>query len=71
MVYGYVKNIYIKEGQAVKKGQLILKLDDQVLKQSIEAIKNTACIRKMYTIEPRYCGTKNWNRSTIVSAKTM
>ncbi len=36
---GYVKSIYIKEGQAVKKGQLILKLDDQVLRQSIEAIK--------------------------------
>jgi membrane fusion protein, multidrug efflux system len=36
---GYVKSVYIKEGQAVKKGQLILKLDDQVLRQSIEAIK--------------------------------
>jgi membrane fusion protein, multidrug efflux system len=36
---GYVKNIYIKEGQAVKKGQLIIKLDDQVLRQSIEASK--------------------------------
>ena len=32
---GYVKELYIKEGQYVKKGQLILKLDDQVLRQSI------------------------------------
>lgn len=36
---GYVKQVYIKEGQAVKKGQLILKLDDQVLRQGIEATK--------------------------------
>jgi membrane fusion protein, multidrug efflux system len=36
---GYVKNIYIKQGQNVKKGQLVLKLDDQVLRQGIEATK--------------------------------
>lgn len=36
---GYVKSIYVKEGQMVKKGQLLLKLDDQVLRQSIEALK--------------------------------
>lgn len=36
---GYVKQLYIKEGQAIKKGQLILKLDDQVLRQSIESIR--------------------------------
>lgn len=38
-VGGYVKELYIKEGQAVKKGQLILKLDDQVLRQSISSSK--------------------------------
>lgn len=38
-VGGYVKELYIKEGQLIKKGQLILKLDDQVLVQSIEASK--------------------------------
>lgn len=36
---GYVKAVYVKEGQSVKKGQLLLKLDDQVLRQSIEALK--------------------------------
>ncbi len=36
---GYVKELLIREGQAVKKGQLILKLDDQVLRQSIAASK--------------------------------
>lgn len=43
---GYVKNIYIKEGQSVKKWQLILKLDDQVLKQSIEATKTQLAFAK-------------------------
>jgi membrane fusion protein, multidrug efflux system len=37
---GYVKAIYVKEGQAVKRGQLLVKLDDQVLRQGIEATKN-------------------------------
>lgn len=36
---GYVKNVYVKQGQNVKKGQLLIKLDDQVLRQSIEATK--------------------------------
>ena len=36
---GYVKALYVKEGQNVKKGQLLLKLDDQVLRQSIEALR--------------------------------
>lgn len=39
-VGGYVKELFIKEGQAVKKGQLILKLDDQVLRQSIESTRS-------------------------------
>ena len=36
---GYVKELLIKEGQYVKKGQLILKLDDQVLRQSIASTR--------------------------------
>lgn len=39
-VGGYVKQLFIKEGQNVKKGQLVLKLDDKVLRESIEATKN-------------------------------
>ncbi|MCB9291226.1 MAG: efflux RND transporter periplasmic adaptor subunit [Lewinellaceae bacterium] len=38
-VGGYVKEVLIAEGQYVKKGQLILKLDDQVLQQSIASTK--------------------------------
>jgi membrane fusion protein, multidrug efflux system len=37
---GYVKNIYVKQGQQVKKGQLLIKLDDSVLKQGINAVKS-------------------------------
>ncbi len=33
---GVVTDIYIKEGQFVKKGQLVLKLDDKVLRQQIK-----------------------------------
>lgn len=36
---GQVKSIFIKEGDAVKKGQLVLKLDDAILKQSLIAAK--------------------------------
>lgn len=36
---GYVKELLITEGQYVKKGQLILKLDNQVLQQSIASTK--------------------------------
>ena len=32
---GLVKAIYIKQGQPVKKGQLILKLDDKILQQNV------------------------------------
>lgn len=43
---GYVKHLYIKAGQPVKKGQLILKLDDQVLRQSIETTKTQLALAK-------------------------
>lgn len=36
---GQVKALFIKEGQAVKKGQLILRLDDAIIRQQIEAAK--------------------------------
>lgn len=34
---GQVKAIYVKEGQAVKKGQLLLKLDDAIMQQNVTA----------------------------------
>lgn len=36
---GQVKALYIKEGDVVKKGQLILKMDDAIIKQTLEAAR--------------------------------
>lgn len=56
---GYVKQLYIKAGQNVKKGQLIMKLDDQVLRQSIESIKTQLGLAKNI-----YDRTKNlWDQN--------
>lgn len=44
-VSGYVKNVLVKEGQKVKQGQLLFKLETQSLSQDAEAAKaavNTA-----------------------------
>jgi membrane fusion protein, multidrug efflux system len=38
---GQVKQIYITEGQLIKKGQLVLKLDDAIVRQQITAAKKT------------------------------
>jgi membrane fusion protein, multidrug efflux system len=43
---GYVKQLYIKAGQNVKKGQLVMKLDDQVLRQGIETTKTQLGLAK-------------------------
>lgn len=43
---GYVKQLYIKAGDQVKKGQLLMKLDDQVLRQSIETLKTQLSLAK-------------------------
>ncbi|MBS1733343.1 MAG: efflux RND transporter periplasmic adaptor subunit [Bacteroidetes bacterium] len=34
---GQVKAVYVREGQAVKKGQLLLKLDDAIMQQNVTA----------------------------------
>lgn len=36
---GQVKAIYVQEGQLVKKGQLLLKLDDAIMKQQVTAAR--------------------------------
>lgn len=47
---GYVKQVYIKAGQYVKKGQPVLKLDDQILRQAIETTKTQLSFAKnVYT----------------------
>jgi membrane fusion protein (multidrug efflux system) len=36
---GQVRALYVKEGDAVKKGQLLMKLDDAILRQNLETVK--------------------------------
>lgn len=36
---GQVKDVFIKEGDVVKKGQLLLKLDDAIMRQAVTAAK--------------------------------
>lgn len=36
---GQVRELYVKRGDAVKKGQLLIKLDDGILKQNLETAK--------------------------------
>lgn len=56
---GYVKQLYIKAGQNVKKGQLILKLDDLVPRQGIETTKTQLGLAKNI-----YDRTKNlWDQN--------
>ena len=35
---GQVKSVYVQQGQYVKKGQLLLKLDDAIIQQQITAV---------------------------------
>ena len=66
---GVIKELYVKQGDIVKKGQLLLKLDDAIVKQNyaaaqqnLETIKNTVGVRAKYLsasakfVEPEY-----WN----------
>ncbi len=36
---GQVRELYVKRGDAVKKGQLLMKLDDAILRQNLETVK--------------------------------
>lgn len=56
---GLVTNLYIIEGQAVKKGQLILKMDDKVLRQQIKIYETQLSLAKEL-----YNRTKNlWDQN--------
>lgn len=68
---GVVTNIYIKEGQFVKKGQLVLKMDDKVLRQQIKISETQLSLAKEL-----YNRTKNlWDQNIgtevqLLQAKT-
>jgi membrane fusion protein, multidrug efflux system len=43
---GQVKAIYVREGQYVKKGQLVLKLDDAIMRQQVQGVRQQATAAK-------------------------
>ena len=51
---GLITGLYVTQGQAVKKGQVLAKLDDQLIKQQIEPIRV-----QLTTAEDTYKRTKN------------
>lgn len=51
---GVVKALYVTQGQAVRKGQVLARLDDQMIRQQIEPLKV-----QLATAEDTYRRTKN------------
>ena len=51
---GVVRALYVTQGQAVRKGQVLAKLDDQLIRQQIEPLKV-----QLATAEDTYIRTKN------------
>ncbi|MGI8634238.1 MAG: efflux RND transporter periplasmic adaptor subunit, partial [Segetibacter sp.] len=62
---GQVKAVYVKEGQFVKKGQLLLKLDDAIISQNVVAAKQgmAATKNQLELAKSVYQRTKNlWDQ---------
>ena len=68
---GIVKALYVTQGQAVRKGQVLARLDDQLIRQQIEPLRV-----QLSTAEDTYRRTKNlWDQGIgtyqqVLSAKT-
>ncbi len=75
---GQVKQIFITKGQQVSKGQLLLKLDDAVIKQSISAAKQSLeTLKTQLTLAKDLYNRQNnlWKQGIgtevqVISAKT-
>ena len=53
---GQVKAIYVKKGDQVKKGQLLLKLDDALLLQQLAQANNNWLLLRIYMREEKISG---------------
>ena len=68
---GVVKALYVKQGQSVRKGQLLAKLDDQLIRQEVEPLRV-----QLASAEDTYKRTKNlWDQGigsyqNVLNAKT-
>jgi membrane fusion protein (multidrug efflux system) len=55
---GVVKGLYVKQGQAVRKGQVLVRLDDQLIRQQIEPLRvQLSAAEDTYRVQ-KTCGTR-------------
>ncbi|MEJ8817806.1 efflux RND transporter periplasmic adaptor subunit [Lacibacter sp. H407] len=68
---GLVTDLYIKEGQFVKKGQLILKMDDKVLRQQVKISETQLALAKdLYQRQKNLWDQNIGSEVQLISAKT-
>lgn len=68
---GLVTDLYIKEGQFVKKGQLVLKMDDKVLRQQVKIQETQLALAKDLYQRQKNLWDQNIGREVeLLSAKT-
>lgn len=68
---GLVTNLYIKEGQQVKKGQLILKMDDKVLRQQVRIQETQLALAKdLYQRQKNLWDQNIGSEVQLISAKS-
>lgn len=68
---GLVTDLYIKEGQFVKKGQLILKMDDKVLRQQIRITETQLALAKdLYQRQKNLWDQNIGSEVQLISAKS-
>jgi multidrug efflux pump subunit AcrA (membrane-fusion protein) len=56
---GQVKAVYVKQGDRVRKGQLLLKLDDAIIQQSLRQLENQLAFAKNMGIVKEQAGQSN------------
>jgi RND family efflux transporter MFP subunit len=68
---GLVTNLYIKEGQFVKKGQLVLKMDDKVLRQQVKISETQLALAKdLYQRQKNLWDQNIGSEIQLISART-
>jgi membrane fusion protein (multidrug efflux system) len=68
---GLVTDLYIKEGQQVKKGQLILKMDDKVLRQQVRIQETQLALAKdLYQRQKNLWDQNIGSEVQLISAKS-
>lgn len=68
---GLVTDLYIKEGQFVKKGQLILKMDDKVIRQQIRITETQLALAKdIYQRQKNLWDQNIGSEVQLISAKS-